>query len=72
MHAHDLAHCDGDFKGVYDLRIKRFRFFWGNDPLNPKIIEAIYVPRLSSTVGETLLEKLEEELAMVQEPCQNS
>ncbi|MBD64343.1 MAG: peptide chain release factor 3 [Halobacteriovoraceae bacterium] len=59
-----------DFKGVYDLKTKKVRVFGDKkDPLNPTIIDAsdLNNPELINYIGETLKEKLEEDLMMVEE-----
>lgn len=59
-----------DFKGVYDFKTKMIRSFANKkDPFNPTIIDAsdLESSELKSFLGETLLEKLQEDLQLVSE-----
>lgn len=59
-----------DFKGVYEFRTKQIRSFKGSkNPLEPKIIDASNLdsPELLEFTGDALLEKLKEDLQMVDE-----
>lgn len=59
-----------EFKGVYDLRTKTIQSFKeSNDPLSPTIIDATDLDsqEVVNYIGETLLEKLKEDLMMVEE-----
>lgn len=59
-----------DFKGVYDLKTKKIRTFADkSDPFNPNIIDAanLDAPEVLELLGDTLKDKLEEDLAMVEE-----
>lgn len=59
-----------NFKGVYDILTKKIRVFKDKtDPFNPIIIDASDLdhPQLIDYLHESLLEKLKEDLQMVQE-----
>jgi peptide chain release factor 3 len=59
-----------DFKGVYDFKTKKIRSFSdSNDPLKPNEIDAsdLSSPAVVDYIGETLRDKLEEDLEMVKE-----
>jgi len=59
-----------DFKGVYDFRTKDIRSFKGQkNPLEPRIIDAsnLESKKLQEFIGDALLEKLKEDLQMVEE-----
>ncbi|MBC77566.1 MAG: peptide chain release factor 3 [Halobacteriovoraceae bacterium] len=59
-----------DFKGVYDIATKSIRSFKGQkNPFEPKIIDAsdLNSPEVVEFIGETLRDKLEEDLMMVEE-----
>lgn len=59
-----------DFKGVYDLKTKLIRSFGDKkDPLNPTIIDAsdLDTPEVLEHLGQTLKDKLEEDLMMITE-----
>jgi peptide chain release factor 3 len=59
-----------DFKGVYDLITKKIRVFKDkNDPFNPTIIDAENLENsdLVKHIGTTLLEKLKNDLVMIDE-----
>ena len=59
-----------EFKGVYDLRTKKIRSFKDStDPFTPTVIDAedLDAPQVKEFVGEALLEKLKNDLEMVQE-----
>lgn len=59
-----------DFKGVYDLKTKKIRIFKDKaDPFNPTIVDASDLDCLEiiNLLGDTLKEKLEEDLQMVKE-----
>lgn len=59
-----------DFKGVYDFKTKMIRSFGDKkDPFNPTIIDAtdLDAPHILEFMGETLKEKLAEDLMMVEE-----
>jgi peptide chain release factor 3 len=59
-----------DFKGVYDFKTKKIRSFADKkDPFNPTEIDAndLESPELVNFLGDTLLEKLTEDLQMVEE-----
>ena len=61
-----------DFKGVYDLKTKMIRVFKedeNNDPMNPEIVDAsdLTAAHLVDFIGEDNLEKLTEDLEMINE-----
>jgi peptide chain release factor 3 len=59
-----------DFKGVYDLANKKItRFDNHNDPHSPIVLDASHLdaPEVIDYLGDTLKEKLEEDLEMIKE-----
>lgn len=59
-----------DFKGVYDFKTQTIRSFKeSNDPFNPSVIDAsdLSSQELVDYIGESLRDKLEEDLMMVEE-----
>jgi peptide chain release factor 3 len=58
-----------DFKGVYDLRTKKIMGFKdAENPFSPHLVDASNLdsPEVKEFIGEALLEKLKEELEMVE------